>query len=314
MLLLGLGGYFIVNTGLLSVYRVVPETSEFNSEADNAARAPLEDPNRSVKLPIFRTVSEQDNILFLRGISEPDSVVSILANGRRRRQVRANSDGIWDAEINVSADQVLGLSLISFLTEDISFNGDELLIRAVPPKAEFKSEPGLEVDGDNITSNNAAGLILLTAPGGPSRVIQTPFGRLPSRDALTLGGIEYDNLGGVIFSGFASRSGRVRIFGNNVLIGESRVSSDGRWFLIAGDTLPAKEYKLRVQLQETDGRKTNISVDIQRLAANENADQSPYVVFNDTVWHVRRNLTGGGVQYTAIFSPDGLIEDIVTTR
>jgi len=307
--LLALGGYFIINTGLLSVYNVVPDGPGQTADATVNNLTRLDDPNQSIQPPIFRTITEQENILFLRGTSEPDAVVSILGNGERRRQIRANDDGIWEAEIDVSADGVLALSLTSFLDENISFYGDELLIRAIAITPENLLDDSFisEIDNDDLVPSEPPALILLTAPGGPSRVVQTPFGSLPSREALTLGAIEYDDLGGAIFSGFSSRAGRVRIFGDDELIGESRVGNNGRWFLIAGETLPLSEYNLRVQLQESDGAETNIEVNIRRLPPGQNAEISPYVIFNDEVWHVRRNLTGGGVQYTAILSPDSLI-------
>lgn len=306
------GGYFVVNTGLLSDYNAMPAPvveAAGEGRADDRQPNRLEDPNRSVKPPIFRTILEQGNVLFLRGTSEADAVVSILGNGERRRQIRADEDGIWEAEIDMSADGILALSLASFLSEDLSFYGDELLIRATPARPSPLVDDAIasEIDIDDTIPNTPPALVLLTAPGGPSRVIQTPFGSLPTQGALTLGPIEYDDLGGVIFSGFATRAGRVRIFGDNELIGESRVGNNGRWFLIAAETLPLGDYKLRAQLQETDGRETNIEVNIQRLPPGQNADQTPYVVFNDKVWHVRRDLKGGGVQYTAILSPDSLI-------
>jgi len=303
------GGYFVFNTGLLSDYNRTSDVIEPGNAASNVQLNRFEDPNRSVKAPIFRTILEQENVLFLRGTSEANAVVSILGNGERRRQTRADKDGIWEAEIDMTADNILAISLASFLSEDLSFYGDELLIRALPDTSFPLDDEEIsgELDGDDIVSNRPPALVLLTAPGGPSRVIQTPFSRLPTQGALTLGAIEYDDLGGVIFSGFASRAGRVRIFGDNELIGESRVGSNGRWYLIAAETLPLGPYNLKAQLQEADGRETNLEVNIQRLPPRQNADQSPYVVFNDNVWHVRRDLKGGGVQYTAILSPDSLV-------
>jgi len=303
------GGYFVFNTGLLSDYSRTSEVIDPDDAVNNVEPNQFEDPNRSVKAPIFRTILEQDSVLFLRGTSEADAVVSILGNGERRRQIRADKDGIWEAEIDTSANNVLALSLASFLSEDIAFYGDELLIRVAPDTGSplDNDEFSAELDGDNNSLDRSPSLVLLTAPGGPSRVIQTPFGRLPTQGALTLGAIEYDDLGGVIFSGFASRAGRVRIFGDNELIGESRVGSNGRWYLIAAETLPLGPYNLKAQLQEADGRETNIEVNIQRLPPGQNADQSPYVVFNDNVWHVRRDLKGGGVQYTVILSPESLV-------
>lgn len=318
LVLIGLviGIYLILNTGRRAVERLVPDAIEVSDEAGGDQNLSLlEDPNRSVRPAIFRSVTERDNLLVLRGTAEPDVVVSILGNGERRRQVRADGDGIWDAEIDVSIDRVLALSLTTFLGENIQINGDEMLLRIVPPAVDTDADEASrqpQAGGDLLPLGLSRPLILLTAPGGPSRVIQTPFGFLPSREALTLNAVEYDDLGGVIFSGFSSRAGRVRIFGNSELIGESRVGTNGRWFLIAAETLPVTDYNLRVQLQEPDGVEENIEINLRRLRPGQNADVSPYVVFNDTVWHIRRNLAGGGVQYTAILSPESVVPTAVT--
>ena len=302
-----LGVYFVVTTGRLAVERLVPD-SDGAVEASADQDSPLDEDalNQSVSPAIFRVVSERENLLSIRGVAEPGVVLSILGNGIRRRQVRVDDDGIWETEIDVSNDPVLGLSLTMFLGGDLRVNGDELLLRIMPPEDDEVVDETLPP----VAPIARPPLILLTAPGGPSRVILTPFNRLPSYEALTLGAIEYDDLGGVIFSGFSSRVGRVRVFGDGELIGESRVSPNGRWFLIAGETLPVTPYKIRVELQEPDGMLSDMNIDFQRLPPNRNADVSPYVVFNDDVWHVRRNLVGGGAQYTAIFSPEAVKSDL----
>lgn len=302
-----LGVYFVVTTGRLAVERLVPDSDEaLEASADQGSPLDEDALNQSVSPAIFRVVSERENLLSIRGVAEPGVVLSILGNGIRRRQVRVDDDGIWETEIDVSNDPVLGLSLTMFLGGDLRVNGDELLLRIMPPEDDEVVDETLPP----VAPIARPPLILLTAPGGPSRVILTPFNRLPSYEALTLGAIEYDDLGGVIFSGFSSRVGRVRVFGDGELIGESRVSPNGRWFLIAGETLPVTPYKIRVELQEPDGMLSDMNIDFQRLPPNRNADVSPYVVFNDDVWHVRRNLVGGGAQYTAIFSPEAVKSDL----
>ena len=299
-----------MNTGRRVVERLVPDSIETTEDAASPQNlSSLENLNQSVHPAIFRSIIERDNLLILRGTAQPNVVVSILGNNERRGQVRANEDGIWDAEIDISEDQILSLSLTSFLDENVRVNGDELLLRIAHPASE--NEDVADASADNNSSaliGTSQPLILLTAPGGPSRVIQTPFRQLPSRNALTLEAVEYDDLGGVIFSGFSSRAGRVRIYGDGELIGESGVGSNGRWYFIAAETLPESNYNLRVQLQEDNGLETNIEVNLRRLSPRQNIDSNPFVAFNDTVWHVRRALHGGGVQYTAILSPDSIIE------
>lgn len=300
---LAIGIYLVFNTGRRAVERLVPSANE-NTQPLNPPRF-LDDPNQSVRPAIFRSVTERGGQILLRGTAQPEVVVSILGNGERRQQIRADKDGIWSAEIDVSNDPSLIISLTSFLDETSQVNGDELLLRITNPRDAVSDEASDE--GEEVLDNTAP-LILLTAPGGPSRVIRTPFGSLPSQGPLTLGPIEYDDLGGVIFSGFATQVGRLRIFGDEELIGETRVGANGRWYLIAAETLPLDPYALRVQLQETNGTETNINVNFKRIAPEDRSELSPYVVYDDAVWHIRRDLSGGGVQYTAVMSQGSIVE------
>ena len=301
LLCLAVGIYFVLTAGRMAVEKFVPNNDNDALASSETAGAGEQSNalNQSISPAIFRDISEQNNLLKVRGIAEAGVVLSILGNGVRRRQIRVDDDGIWEAEIDVSNDPVLGLSLSMFLEGSQRVNGDELLLRIMPPNEASDTS-------QNASIESQPPLILLTAPGGPPLVFSTPFGHLPSNQALTLSPIEYDDRGGVIISGFATRVGRVRLFGDGELIGESRISTDGRWFLIAGETLPLTPYKLRVELQEPDGALSDISVGFQRLPPNQKPEVSPYVVFSEDVWHVRRNLVGGGVQYTAIFSPDAV--------
>ena len=45
-----------------------------------------------------------------------------------------------------------------------------------------------------------------------------------------MGSIDYDESGGVIFSGTSELQGRIRVFANNTAIGEQSVDASGRWF------------------------------------------------------------------------------------
>ena len=120
-----------------------------------------------------------------------------------------------------------------------------------------------------------------------------------------MGPIDYDDSGGVIFSGTTEEEGRVRIFAGPQQIGETRVGAGGRWNFIAGNMLPLGEYEIAAELIKTDGIKARVSVPFERLAPSRSKEVSivPDVRFEPFRWQVRRPLLGGGAQYTAICAP-----------
>jgi len=258
--------------------------SEVAEEVAQALTAISEHANHSIPPAIFRNVAEVDGEIILRGTAQKNAEVSILDKSETIQTVIADSDGVWTLNLSMPGVQELALSLKSKI-DDITIPSDELLF--IVRDANY---------------NNS--LILLTAPGGPSRIISSPFRTLPEGDGLTLGAIDYDERGSAIFSGFSDRPGRVRVYGDWSVIGETGVTIDGRWFLIAGEALPDSIYNLRFELRETNRAASVIGVDMHPMPKDIDIDAPIYVSKDENMWHVRRRLIGGGQQYTAIMSPD----------
>ncbi|WP_026940806.1 hypothetical protein [Hellea balneolensis] len=247
---------------------------------------------------IFRTVNEfgtgSSRLLRVNGTSEPNAVLILLNRNQRLRQIRADDAGNWALDVNVERDQTMVLELVMFVDGGLNVRGDETVFRVpVPPK-----------DAEEIDLDKPA-LIMVTAPGGPTRIVQTPFGGSPTDGPLTMGPIDYDDSGGVIFSGTTEEEGRVRIFAGPSAIGETRVGAGGRWNFIAGNMLPLGEYEIAAELIKSDGVKARVSVPFERLPPSRNTELSfvPDIRYEPFRWQIRRQLLGGGAQYTAIFAP-----------
>ncbi len=247
---------------------------------------------------IFRTISEYENggtrLLRINGSSEPNAVLIILNRNQRLRQIRADDDGNWTLDINVESEQIMVLEVVMFVEGSLNVRADETVFR-VPVPSKSSEETYLD----------KSALIMVTAPGGPTRIVQTPFGGSPTDGPLTMGPIDYDDSGGVIFSGTTEEEGRVRIFAGPSAIGETRVGAGGRWNFIAGNMLPLGEYEIAAELIKPDGVKARVSVPFERLPPSSNTELSfvPDVKYEPFRWQVRRQLLGGGAQYTAIFAP-----------
>lgn len=187
------------------------------------------------------------------------------------------------------------LEIVMFVEGGLNVRGDETVFRVPVPSNDAEENAELKT-----------ALIMVSAPGGPTRIVQTPFGGSPTDGPLTMGPIDYDDSGGVIFSGTTEEEGRIRIFAGPQAIGETRVGAGGRWYFIAGEgMLPIGEYEIAAELIKPEGVGARVSVDFERLAPSENTEISytPDVRYDPFRWQVRRQLLGGGAQYTAIFAP-----------
>jgi hypothetical protein len=233
--------------------------------------------------PVFREVRETGEKLSLSGSAEPESVVVIMNGEERLRQVQSNDVGAWQADIAVEQDTQFALSAQVFVDE-VSIRGDETVLRIPAPGAE-----------DGLAQR---ALILITAPGGPSRVVQTPFGGPRGSVALSLESLEYDVRGGAILAGRAQQGGRVRLLSEGRQIGEAPVGDDGRWFFIATDTqIGGTRKALTLQLITPESVVEEIDAGFDVLRPGETLRQEP------DLWQVRRDLRGGGSQVSAIFAP-----------
>ena len=278
---------FLSNTPGLSEDTPQPEVAT----TDNAAETGI--------LPvIFRTINEYgspaEKQLRLNGTSEPESVLILLNKNERLRKIKADEDGNWGVDVRVEPSEIMVLEIVMFVEGGLNVRGDETVFRVPVPSSETS---------EDVEPKPA--LIMVTAPGGPTRIIQTPFGGSPTDGPLTMGPIDYDDSGGVIFSGTTEEEGRVRIFAGPQQIGETRVGAGGRWNFIAGNMLPRGEYEIAAELIRSDVVKARVSVPFERLAPSRDSEVSsiPDIRYEPFSWQVRRQLLGGGAQYTAIFAP-----------
>ena len=271
------------------------------TSSDSAAETESKPSNVDTGLtPVFfRTISEygagEFKKLRINGTSEPDNVLTLLNENRRIRQFKSDETGNWEIDIDIEPAQSLALEIIMFAESGVSVRGDEIIYRLPVPR---QSE---EVD------SQSPALIMVCAPGGPSRIVQSPFGGSPTQGPLSMGPIDYDDSGGVILSGTTASEGRVRIYAGGEAFGETRVGAGGRWNFIAGNLLPRGEYPISAELIGADGIQARVSVPFELLPPSQDeaktASDLPEVKYEPFRWQVRRVLLGGGHQTTTIFAP-----------
>lgn len=268
---------------------------------DEVAAAPVSaEVDTGITPVIFRTVNEYgpagERMLRLNGTSEPDTVLIVLNKNERVRQIKADAEGNWALDIEVVPADIMVIEIVMFVEGGLNVRGDETVLRIPVPTQDDAKQ--------NEINDTRLALLMVTAPGGPSRIVQSPFGGSPTDGPLTMGPIDYDDSGGVIFSGTTEEEGRVRIFAGPQQIGETRVGAGGRWNFIAGNMLPLGEYQIAAELVKSDGVAARVSVAFELLPPSTNSSSSlADVRYEPFRWQVRRELLGGGAQYTAVFAP-----------
>jgi hypothetical protein len=243
----------------------------------------------------IQTVNEADDRFVITGVGVSGSGITLMNEDLVLGSSKLGADGNWVLSLNAAA-----------ITEPLKLD----LLMATPDGHQVRSDQSLFI----AKREGMKSLVLLTAPGEPSRVLQSSFDGFPSNNGFELEAIDYDNSGGVIFSGTALKACKVRIYANDNYdnpIGESRVDRNGRWTLIFGNTMPLGEYNISAECVPDDGSlPQKITVLFTRMEPLFEAEDSPKLLINNHDDHVElaRALYGGGYQYTVIYSADALVE------
>ena len=248
---------------------------------------------QTVRPILIDSVSESANSLSIRGVSHPNVMVSFQNSGETLAEIQASDSGEWAVDLPIAETDRLQIRILEYVTEDTPVLADETVFRIPPP-----------VLDDASIDREPQALIFVAVPGKPSSIFQSPFRGLPTSGGVSMGSIDYDESGGVIFSGTSENSGRIRVFANNMAIGEQAVDANGRWYFIAPDTLPTGQFDIGAAHITENGILSQIKVPFERLTlANGVPENTLEVFYFPYSWQIRRQLVGGGYQYTAVFAP-----------
>ena len=275
VLALAVGG-----VALLQAYRALTSEAPPAVAADDGL-------NDGFATPLIDEVSLTASSLSLSGTAEPGSTVLLRdETGRRIRQLAVSEAGAWFIDLPIGAAP-LSITLDSFIGiddgETVEVRGDETLLYVPAPGAE-----------DGIAQRP---LVSIAVPGGPTRIIQTPFGAPLRSGSLSLISVDYDEAGGTILAGRSEEPGVLHLLSSGRVIGEAGVGPDGRWFFIATDTATDGEKAFEIELWAAGDSPTDrLSVAFQTLPEGETLRQDV------GVWQVRRRLPGGGTQVSAVFA------------
>lgn len=281
-------------------------TPKLPAAGENISTAePIKEPpsNQYENAPASILSAKQvDSKFIITGSGVAGAGISLRNNTQELVRTKVSAEGDWTLAFSVDTTTgTLGLDLLMVTPDGHQIRSDQTLFVVNNPQ-----EPKAEENAQTI----GKALLLLTAPGTHSRVLQTPYDALPQRDGFALEAIDYDNSGGVIFSGISNSPGKVRIYAGENLVGESHVDSSGRWNLIFGNIMPLGEYNISAELVKTDGTTTKLTLPFARMQPLFEAENSPKILVEhlDDRIQIGRTLFGGGYQYSVIYAPIALEE------
>jgi nucleoid-associated protein YgaU len=234
-----------------------PEAAKSNKEGDASSAAAK---------PSFDTIRvEQDGTAVIAGRGLPDSDVTIMLDGAPMGIAKTDVEGAWvfipDEPVPPGDHQ---LTLRMQITDALTIESEQSVALKVPERSGEKA------------------LVVLSDEDRPSRVLQKPerptrattdtlTDSAPADDAasaqsgesgeqlaaasssLTLGTVDYDDSGEIIFSGRAGAGSSIRLYVNNKPVGEAIVTSEGLWTFAGNERIAPGTHSLRVDQLRPDG-------------------------------------------------------------
>ena len=311
------GSALILAILLYSAFRV-SDSAENIAQEESIKTNPASDIMIGVEPASFQQIEEitDGNIqrLQLSGHAQAGAAVVITNRGERLRQVPVDETGQWRVILDVLPSLMVLKAQLYMDEESTGVRSEETVFRLPTPQTEaLDGKRAIGQTSDVVYKTSS--LIMVTAPGSPSRIIQSPFGGVPSTGPLSLSVIDYDYTGGVIITGSSSIPGRVRLFAEDKVIGETGIGVGGRWNFIAGHMLPGANITLRAALIPAAGTPNAprepavvsipfVFIPPPQEGDNSDASGSLFVNIDPLQWQIRRTLIGGGAQSTIIFAPN----------
>lgn len=223
-----------------------------------------------------------DGQAVIAGRASPGAEVTIQDRDRTVGRVQANAQGSW---VFVPAAPLppgqTELSLSERAPGGIMVAGIGSAMLAVPARA----------------ANPTPALAVLTAPNTAPVVLQAP-GRTPGK--LALDAVEYGPAGDVHLAGSARPGALVRVYVDNVPVGEARADRHGGWVLAQAAVAPGM-HRLRLD-QIGDAGKVATRVELPFSRETTPTAGNVVVQPGASLWRLARQAYGSGTRYTVIYA------------
>jgi len=242
----------------------------------------------------------------IAGRAAPGAEVVVRGSGQEIGRAEADSAGQWVlVPAKPLAPGTQEITLASRAADGAETRGQGSVVLAVPEPPRI----GTASAADTVppAAPHSTALALLVPPSGPPRVLQGPA-TTPGK--LGLGTVDYDDQGAIRFAGNAPPGTPVRVYVDNVRVGDARADASGAWALTPGGAVAAGVHRLRLDQLDLAGHvRARIELPFQRVAIAATAQPgagtaSARVVVQpkQSLWRIARLAYGRGTRYTVIYA------------
>ena len=134
--------------------------------------------------------------------------------------------------------------------------------------------------------------------GNPSNAVTD------THPAVSLDTIDYDDKGGVVFSGKAKPGGTVQVYADNQLAGTATTDAEGRWTILPTIGLEPGTHQIRVdQVTEKGAVLARVELPFVRAQPFTSLPNQSVVIIQpgNNLWRIAVRVYGDGLRYTDIF-------------
>jgi LysM repeat protein len=237
------------------------------------------------------------------GRAAPHAEVTILDRGKEIGHATADDNGEWvwlpDKPFEPGN---LELSLKAKLPGQTPVEAESKVVLIIPER---------EKDIAGRAVPDTAEPLVLKVPNNaeqPTEVVQAPptsgLADVQLRD-LMLDVVDYDEKGQLVLGGRARPGTGLRLYLNNMVLGDTTADEKGRWVLRPAQTVPPGQYTLRVDELGPDGKVVaRIELPFTRAEPSVVAaagKASVVVQPGNSLWRLARRSYGSGLKFTVIY-------------
>jgi nucleoid-associated protein YgaU len=268
-------------------------------------------PNNPI-VPSFDTVRVESNgEAVIAGTAAPGTEVVAKLNGQIVARTKATADGSFVMIPDAALPAGAGTLTLESTTEGKTQVSTQTVAVAVKPQAQ----------GENT--------VAILTPDAPTKIIQAPK---PVSHDVTLDAIDYGETGNILFAGRALANATVRLYVENIFLGDAKADDQGKWNYAGGATVKPGTFTLRLDQMDAKGAVTSrievpfkreepakaaavaaVKVDPPPAAETKVVSASASVSVEvakptsmtiqpgDNLWVISRNIYGEGRQYTILY-------------
>ena len=288
---------------------VAPPPVPAKAPPQDSAAAPVAAPDAAAGRPSFDIVRigpQGDAVV--AGRAAPGADVRVLDNGQEIARTQADPSGQWvvlpDKPLPAGGQQ---LTLAEREPGKPEIEGDAPVLLVVPaPQPATRAAPAGGAPAE--PQAPATPLAVLTPDNAAPKLLQAPVpaplasGKIAGKVGLDV--VDYDDRGAIRFAGTGAPGSRVRLYIDDVAVGDAIVDPQGRWGLVPTVAVAKGDHRLRVDDLGIGGQVTaRVELPFQRalLSPEEVLEGRVVVQPRQNLWRIARRAYGAGVRYTVIY-------------